>query len=373
MLLLAIFLTIACASKDVAGIVDTTVVEPPAGGTGTLRGTVRVNDTLVAGGGVIEVVVANAPAIRIPVTTSGQFTAQVPAGSHVVRLHPPRAYSIARGQPDVRNVTVPLDAAISVDFRVQPAFWYTDFQEYADSLDLHRTFPRSPGAFGEFNTPNRITLDPTGGPGGRKALRYNFPNAPTDCDGQDIFAAPYWGNNGPLVDTLWIRWTSRESPGFSNGYAQGCSAGQSYKFFLVTLGYTSTAAGRLGTYLLDRDTEGHRVYVDMTDRVHFADNDMTQTSDPRYLLGLPSAWTGQWHTWHMQISHIGTNATNFRTYYDGRLIANITAPFTPNVDPRRLIAIQLGANINMGPSQTQQRWFGEVGVYTTRPSLLRIE
>jgi len=69
---------------------------------------------------------------------------------------------------------------------------------------------------------------------------------------------------------------------------------------------------------------------------------------------------------------IGTSNSTMNLYMDGTKVDTASAPFMVGqaLDADDMLMLSLGANMNNGPDQTQQRWFSDIGVYTTRPSLI---
>jgi hypothetical protein len=69
---------------------------------------------------------------------------------------------------------------------------------------------------------------------------------------------------------------------------------------------------------------------------------------------------------------IGTTNAQFNIYLDGVLMpGSLSSSFLAgaSVGPGWAITLEMGANINNGSDHAQSRWFRELGVYTTRPSL----
>ena len=69
---------------------------------------------------------------------------------------------------------------------------------------------------------------------------------------------------------------------------------------------------------------------------------------------------------------LGSPQVTFIAYRNGVLLKTISGPFFPNqpVAVGAALDLQMGANINNGPDQQQSRWWRELGIYTSRPSLL---
>jgi len=184
---------------------------------------------------------------------------------------------------------------------------------------------------------------------------------------ETVRVSPFWtGASQQSFDTLWVRFSTKESAGFVNG-ATSCMANYatSYKWFLADIGSGSDPNGRIGTYLF----AGNSIYTDMYDQSG-ADLRATQSSS------LPSVtYPGQYHTWHIQMFNFGTNSATYRVYLDGVQLTQIVGPFYPGqvaASVSRLTQLDVGANINNRPELPQSRWWREIGIYHTRPSMLPI-
>jgi hypothetical protein len=271
-----------------------------------------------------------------------------------------------------RTVTIP--TAVPIDFVVQPAMWFDDFQSYADSGSLHANLGLNSGIRSRsFFPANQITLDPSGGPAGSRAMRYNF--RVNGNVNQNLWTVmSYMGPTtaGPTIDTLWVRFTSRESPNFETGCA-GCG-NFSYKFFLIgigrSVGYPNTAGGRFGMYL-SGPANAQTMWGDMTDGNPDGLGYAVHLEPQRHQLGANSSWAGTWNTWMMRIAFITPTTATLTLYRNGQQIAStLTNRFQTTLGDRQLLDLQLGSTLNSGPTVPQQRWFRDVGIYRTRPSML---
>ena len=282
---------IVATSGGKAGQVAVTVAAAPAGGgsgggsggsggssgggaSAGLSGSVNENG-LAIGGGKVEILSGSSVVATVNVQSNGTFSApSLAAGTYNVRLHPPLEYSMGASEPATRAVTLTSGGSASVAFSVQKALYADNFQSYTSSSQLN-SGSKTAGSFwvgqgrdiGGISNGQNISLDPTGGFNGDKAMRYDWPARPTaSCTGSEITTAVMPRLNPPPSGTknLWIRFTTKESAGFAHGLP-GCG-GRSYKYFLVNVESGSKMA-RIGTYLFDGKPASHlstQLYMDMS-------------------------------------------------------------------------------------------------------------
>lgn len=374
-------------TKTGAATITVSVLPPPptgTGGTGALSGRVTDLSGAPVAGGLVEVMQGSTIVQTATVNSSGQYSfATLPGGSYSVRLEPPLKYSMGPSEPASHPVSVS-GTGTTTSFIVQPAVWADDFQSYTTQTLLAgcntsgSSMPAGSFFAGSQNVLNcsgqsAISMDMTGGPSGSRAMRYDWAAKPpgtqslsTYCASEQTIALQPRLGGAPHFDTLWVRMTSKESSNFAPG-SQSCASlvGISYKFLLVDYGPMNSAGanGRFGLY--DRGLSGvvlpSNIYADMSDRV----GDYGNSNFPP----MPSANT--FHTYVMQIFNMGASVATYRVWVDGVVTTTVNAPFYPGVtNMGGTVLIQLGANINNGPEQAQSRWFRDVGVYTTRPSML---
>jgi trimeric autotransporter adhesin len=363
--------TVRATVDGIIGSASVTVTNPPVpfGGTVTLAGGAAV------GGGTVQVFNSTGATLlaTVPVNGSGQWTAStLVAGTYRVVLQPAVSHSMGPSEAAFRTLTTP--GTTTVSFVVQPALWFDDFQSYADSASLHANFGNIPGVVSRsFNPPGQITLDPTGGPGGTRAMRYNF--RVNGNSNQDLWTViDYRGPStaGPTVDTVWFRFTTRESPGFETGCAT--CGNFAYKFFLVgigrSLGYPNTAGGRLGMYL-QGPANAQTMGADMNDRNPDGLGYTGHFEPQRHQMGPNTGWTGTWNTWLVQVAFTSATNATMTMYRNGQQIATtLSNRYLTSANDRQLLDIELGSTLNSGPTVAQQRWWREFGMYRTRPSML---
>lgn len=357
--------------EGVVGAATVVVGNPPV----TFTGTVATAAGTAVGGGSVQVMDSTGTNVlaTVPVSAAGLWTVNtLSAGRYRVMLQPAVTHSMGPAEPGFRLITTP--GTTSLAFVVQPAMWYDDFQSYADSAALHANFGNFAGVVSRsFFPAGQITLDPTGGPGGTRAMRYNFRvngNANQDLWTVIDFRGPTTA--GPTVDTLWFRFTTRESSGFETGCAT--CGNFAYKYFLVgigrSVGYPNTAGGRLGMYL-QGPANAQTMGADMNDRNPDGLGYIGHLDNTRHLMGPNTGWTGTWNTWMVRVAFTNATTATMTLFRNGRQIATtLSNRYQTTLGDRQLLDIELGSTLNSGPTVPQQRWWREVGMYRTRPSML---
>jgi hypothetical protein len=360
------------------GSATLTVQAPPSDA--PLSGSVADLTGKAVGGGTVEILSGTTVVKTVPVSGAGAYTVSTLApGTYGVRLQPPLTHSMGPSEPAQQTVVVASGTPAVQSFVVQPALYYDDFQGYTTATLIGgcATGAIPSGAFfagashdmASCSNPSQISIDPAGGnTSGPKAVRYDWPAHPV-LSGYTLGLGPRF-NPPPVLTQLYVRFTSKESPGFAHGGGGALNSQNQYKFFLIQLGSGGVnGVAQFGVYL-DNAAAGlgvdpTTVTMDMTDRLG--------NGSPLTGHNLGSAWTGQFHTWVVEMTALGTSATTMRLYLDGVQINSTTAPYLPGRTvggPGQILFLLLGANINNGPDKAQSRWFRELGVYTTRPSLL---
>jgi hypothetical protein len=240
---------------------------------------------------------------------------------------------------------------------------YDDFSTYTNTADLLKRFWVGPG-HDMGAQPFGVTYDTL-----EHAMRYDWPaRATASCTSELTVGAMPRLNPPPSTKDLWIRFTSKESAQFEHGRS-GCG-GRSYKFFLVTFETAGQLKGRVGTYLGDASSSSMfptNLWMDVVGRMP---GDTIIGPTPSSIGGVPS-WGGDYHTWVVGLEHISSDSATFSVYLDGSLVKSLRAPFLSGatIGAGWAVMLELGANINNGPDHSQSRWFRELGVYASKPSL----
>jgi uncharacterized protein YjdB len=370
-----------------------------SGATGDLSGTVTLANLTPVGGGAVEVLSGQTVVQTIPVAGNGTYSfTGIGVGPYNLRLQPVLSHSMGPAEPATRSVTVTANNTTVQNFVVKPALYADDFQSYTTTT-LRDGCGRQTGTipagsfFSGSNTDmgcsgtNSISMDNTGGPNGAsKAMRYDWAARPfvapasTYCTTETTIGVAPRFNPPPVADTLWIRFTSKESAGFAHG-SQTCGSthGLAYKFFLVVFSKVGVNA-RVGTYLFPAVTgsaTNGEFGMDMNDGLGNTRslNGPPNANDPTAPFPLGTTWNGQYHTWHIQIFGLGGSTVTYRVYMDGVMLRELVGPFIPNQvvgGNGWAFQFEVGANINNGPEQAQSRHWRELGIYTSRPSMLRL-
>jgi hypothetical protein len=344
-----------------------------ATGTGSIAGTVGVQGGTGVPGGVVQLLNASGGVVSsFAVGAGGAYTIpSLAGGAYTLRLQPVHTHCLGPSEPDTRSVNVTGGATSTQDFVVQPAYWYDGFQGYANTaalLDNSSGVGTYVGA-AHFLRPagGPITLDPTGGPDGLKAMRYDWPDRTgVGCTGNEYTLAVEWykGNGALQWSTLWARWTDKLSAGWHNGDAVNCGS-FSYKYLLLELG-TTDPVGQIGLFINQDPTSSNDLLLRGNPTVN-------GSGDPLFekilSLGPATAWTGVWHTWVLRATGMGTTSGRLTLWLDGTQIIDISGSLRFTGGPE-FYSFQFGANINNGPDKAQSRWWREVGVYAARPSMV---
>lgn len=370
----------------------------PAIGTGAgVHGRVTAPASVGSVGGSVEVMRSGVLVASAPVGIGGGFAVDLEPGSYDVRYDPGAGYSVADGIPDWTKLAVPRGVQVPLTFQAQPAEWFDDFQSYTDDADLHERFGNDdngrqllPG--GPFTPCLRelVRLDPTGGPGDTKAMRYDYWNRvanpsgkgvvkslpecarPDPCESAAIYMARRWNSGAAENNEWWLRFTSKEGtpPRYFTFGVGSCREAIQYKFFRWRFANRNIAPYDMILSARAQDMNprtGHYLIW----RAHDTKRGRQSGFTNRIQLGNTSDWAGRWHTWvtGFRANNGNWDDVHFWLYRDGRLIKEERKAWGP---PGALGVVQLGANSNAGPDQAQHRWFREVGIYRTRPSLTPI-
>ncbi len=348
---------------------------------GTLTGLVATAGALPVGGGTVELSFGGNIVQTAVVGPDGVYTLPfLTPATYSVQLQPPLTHSMGAGEPASRSVTVAIGSTTTQPFSVQPAVWSDDMQSYTTSAQILGGC--TGGVAGSFftkfglgdiscSTPGKVTLDLNGGNStGSKAIRYDWAPRPAPnpiagyCGTEETIAVQPRLNPAPLFpDTLWVRFTSRESANFAPGSA---SCNPAYKFFLLNVG-PGDPNGRFDMIM----AKNFASLLAPPAMAMAIDGTTGATQGPTVELG-PS-YLGAYHTWAIQVFNMASASATFRIYYDGNVIQQVNGPFYPAgtiIGGRgQTITLQMGANINNGPDGAMTRWFREIGIYFTRPSL----
>ncbi len=337
--------------------------------TGGVQGTVtQVAGGATVGGGSIEIINGGSVVSTIAISAAGSFNVGgLNPGAYTLQLHPNHAFSIGPAEPDTKPLTIVAGAVATVNFNVIPAIYYEDFQRFADTAALLSPtsgFGKTATSVAAFaiNAGGAIVLDPTGGPDSNKAMQYIWPANPVAC-GVDYFvdaAVNFPGGGQPLPSgSLYIRVLDKLSAGFSNGNV-ACSGTRSYKYCIVTV----SDPARLGFYLIG-PSSSQTFNNDIDDK-----NGHVGGQGSAALGSAASVWNGNYRTWVYAMTGLKSSTARSQVFFDGTLYNDISRPWAPTNTANNVNGVEFGANINNGPDQIQSRWIREIGIYSTRPSML---
>ncbi len=365
-----------------------------------ISGLVTLSDTTPIAGGSVT-------ATKDSITTyasignDGRYTLIVPtSGTYTVMIHPELAYSIGPSEPNSYSLSV--TGPVTQNFVVQAALWADDFQDYTTTANMETGMVAKmlPGADPSYI--NSVTLDGAGGnTEGPLSMKYDWPSRPQGAlatrqyckilDPLDPDYDPAYNgqveytvgcqnrfNPPPLIggagSNLYFRFSTKESANFTPG-EDVCLpiAGISYKFFLANIG-PGDPNPRLGVYLTKTTNDNvlpPAIYMDLVDRSGGV------TNSNGYALG--NSFLGSYHSYVVEMLNLGTSSCTVNLYIDGATTpaCTLTGPcLAPGGNTYggagQSWPIEMGANINMGPAVAQSRWWREIAMYRTRPSLLRI-
>ena len=369
--------------------------------TGTVTGTVVDGSAVAVPGGTIELLLLGAAyATAIP-NGSGVYTfSNVPVGSYTIQQQPPLAYSIGPSESDSYSISVSGGATTTQNFVVQSAIYSDNFSTYSTDGNFTHTggafvtgdfFKAAPNGQAQVTiasaNPSRnqfagaIVCDLTGGFTGGPSMRYDFPAQPANCNFATPSDSDWTTASQPRMSTydigsnpnMWWRVSQKVSASWEHGASASTNA-RAYKFLEFTLDKESppfSNNSRFGIYLFDGSPTplGTNVYCDWSDRVSGTSNFIS--GSPGQVTALGSTYGGTYDTWVIGALGMGTSSGTFKLYRNGVLISTLSQTYFNGITDAA-ITFALGANINNGPDDAQSRWFCEMGVYKSRPSLIPI-
>ncbi len=377
--------TLAIASNKVAGNItllagtelDITVTlsfQAPGGGAGAISGTVKLTAGTGVPGGFVERIDASGNVLEaVPIGVGGAYTfPSPPAGANILRVQPAHTHNLAAGEPD----TVTVNAGTNHDFLVELAYFYDDFQSYADTAALKNTTTGF-GAITPFVNSTAfhiaaggaVDIDPTGGPNGDRAMKYSWPDRTglntnftvgTETVVRSTSRAP-----SPSGE-IWVRFMSKETAGFHIGDLAS-NTSMAYKYIRIfteptgggadcDFGWNPTGNAQTTGFSATTMTA---FMEDPINGVHF--------NQSVNLGAAGTVFDGNWHTHVLHVTGMGSANCMFSIYRDGVLLLTM-GPFLINGPPNNFHSVSWGDVMNNGPNQAQNRWFREVGIYFRRPS-----
>lgn len=238
----------------------------------------------------------------------------------------------------------PSDGGAGLDAGAVPPDWQDDFTSYTDTAHFNASEAPA-GQTGWFESfTSGVSLDRTQGVNGN-SMRYDWPV--TACNQDQTVSRTILVR--PTRTELWFEAWTKASPNFSIVGA-GCSNNH-YKFLhFVTI---PDGQGRFGIGYSWSDTSSMTL----------------ETPDPYYstaeqgidtqLASISDLKDGAWHRVRAHIRISGGNAL-FEVWTDDDYYS-LSQP----TDATSIQQIDLGANMNSGPSQEQQNWWSAVRLWWT--------
>lgn len=354
---------------------------------------------------------------------SGECTFSDVQVGDVMMYQPPLAYCLGPSEPDSHTI---IADQTTLEIVAQPAFYSDDFQSYANigAITYGSTGIHSPPESGKFGYASpqvngyvrvvssadqsgyppygvdsgtggtgvgQFSYPTTEGPSNTKALKYTWTASPTNTPGgsrtppaaDDISnyyvklefrtAADAW----PVgTDEVWLRFTDKLDSGWRCGGGGATGSQLEYKYFFINV-QTSESSPLYAPIQIEIDDQNSSPSSDLVLRqkmIDVVDGNFVQHPGGSHDEDLAAEFLGEWHTWVVGITGIGTATCVSRIYLDGELFSELPPlPWlaTSTIGgPDTLMIFEMGANINNGPDQEQYRWWRELGVYQARPSLL---
>jgi hypothetical protein len=233
----------------------------------------------------------------------------------------------------------------------------------------------------------QFSLPATEGPFGDKAFKYTWAASPQNVPGplrspaansdisnyyvkEEFRTAP---NTLPVGTTeLWLRFTDKLSSNFRVGGAGATGAMMEYKYFFIQM-HTDNTGFSFAPIQLELDDQNTNPSASLLLRLKLIDivsgNQVQRQSVDQALGG---TFLGSWHTWVVGITGIGTASCVVTVYRDGVQFSQVSGSWLVGSTiggASTQILFEMGANINNGPDQEQNRWWRELGIYKSRPSL----
>lgn len=302
-------------------------------------------------------------------TTSldGTYTApSLSAGTYDIMCHPPLSYQMSLSEPETRSYVHP--NGLLPSFAVESAHYAQDFQGFADTTALRTasnwdlnplmssTIDWQSGGTGP------VTLDVTGGPGGTKAMMFEWPTGGVQAQ-QHIGPLFRWNHAGAGLDAddIWILWTHRFSDPFWVNVAYPGDGTSNYKWIIPHYGSKPDGTNSQEDEFFTNNTSQY----DLNTRLQCPGEFVENTTD----IAITRADMQTWLTWATRFTRVGAGVTK-RLYRNGVLVDTLTIPTWAVGEDRNLKLLQYGGNMNSGPGQAgQRRWTREIGIYTSRPGL----
>jgi hypothetical protein len=390
------------------------------GGTGSVAGSITLDGGSTAlTGGFVELLDGSTVVSTATVSASGTYSiGPISVKSYSLRYQPPLTHSIGTGELVTKPVNISTNTTSTVDFKAQPAVYSDDFQSYTNVSDitygaLGIKTSLTPGKFGytpaglinyvrtvsqgDHTAPYGVggdglglfALPATEGPFNDKAFRYTWAASPNNTPGgkrtppgaadisnyyvkQEFRTAVTAFPAG--TSEVWLRFTDKLSSNFRVGGAGATGSEMEYKYFFISISTNKTGSSYAPVQieLDDQNTNPSPNIILRTKLIDHTGGSAIQRQSKDQ--NLAANFLGGWHTWVVGITGIGTANALVSVYLDGVLFTSVTGSYLAEAGTvvggsATDIIFEMGANINNGPDQEQYRWWREIGVYKSRPSL----
>lgn len=353
----------------------------PVGGNGTVTGTqTNTAGAAAVAGGTVQLI-QGATTLTATPNGSGVYTfSSVAPGAYTVTNQPPAGFGV--GDAGTFGISVSAGGTTTQDLLVTAAqIYFTDMQSFTSTGQFTNTTSPIPAgdffegtnhqilAVSEGKTGGSITYDATGGPSSTKAMKYHIASAGGGVSSPNSVSIQVRVNPALTLSNCYVRWTDNISSTFQNGGSGAVGTQREYKSFLVDLGSGAGGLGHIGVYYEGNDPT-YFVTMDSTDRLS---GNVNTTHAVNQALGTIGSWTGKWNTWVLCMENLGSSNYRLALYLNGTAIMNFTGQsFFPlqGGSVAGATQFQVGEQLNNGPDQAWDRTWKEVGMYSTRPSLL---
>jgi hypothetical protein len=380
----------------------------------------------------VQLIDANAAVVDTDTTSAlGAFSLTADeAGVHTVLVHAPLAFCCDDETVNVNG------AQSAVDVTLTPSIYDDDFTAYDNINDMHygdtASHAPSSGKFG-YRSPAVIDFvkaksqgDESSGPSdhygvgpgdppvpgtgigqfslvndvtlGRQVYRQkwaasalNVPGGsrtPSEAADQSNYYVRQEGRVGVNVipngtSEIWLRFTDKFSSNWRCGGGGATGSQLEYKSFFLSMAASGTGGSSAFLFQLEIDDQNNTPSSDLIARIKIVDipSGGGQTQRASHDTNLAADFLGDWHTWVVGMTGIGTANYRLVVYLDGVLLDELDTDTVLGGPIAFLngqtiggatgdMPFEMGANINNGPNQEQTRDWAEFGLYFKRPSLL---
>jgi hypothetical protein len=208
-----------------------------------------------------------------------------------------------------------------------------------------------------------ISLDMTSGFGSDRSMKFTFPDQTANSAGRCTidYSISRWVKFPAPVREVWVEVYVKFSANFTTVVpaSWGCGGNPDYKLI----------------FLANDPPNGRWQIKNGTYGTHWSPNHNGGSNDTYITTNAGNGgtwWDGQWHRlrWHARVSTTLTSADGAFEYW----LDDVKQTYPSNINTSAgglvitaLTDVRLGANLNLGPSQTQSVNWGRIRVYATNP------